>query len=170
MRRSLILSLAGLALTFISFNTQADRGLPSRISPPHERLILVDPKLHAWGAYDRNGELVRSGLASGGADWCADIDRPCRTKTGVYRIYMMGDSRCYSSRFPIPDGGAPMPYCMYFNGPQALHGSPRVVAGNISHGCVRVQTPAAKWLRYNFVEQPNYSNNYQGTLVVVRPY
>jgi lipoprotein-anchoring transpeptidase ErfK/SrfK len=64
----------------------------------------------------------------------------------------------------MPHGGAPMPYCMFFNRNQALHGSPdhEVVDGNISHGCVRMHVPEAEWLRYNFV--------HVGTKVIVRPY
>lgn len=140
--------------------------------PPGEKLILVNPRVHAWGAYTADGELIRWGIASAGANWCEDIKRPCRTKTGSYRIYSLGDEDCYSTRFPLPDGGAPMPYCMYFNGNQALHGSPpnSVRRANISHGCVRMPVSDARWLRYEFVEGPDYSNNYRGTLVVIQPY
>lgn len=145
---------------------------PTQIEPPNEKFIIVSPRIHAWGAYDTDGSLVSYGLASAGANYCSDIKRPCRTKTGTYRIYALGDERCYSSRFPLPDGGAPMPYCMYFNGNQALHGSPEgsVVRGNVSHGCVRMHVGDARWLRYNFIDPPGEYNAHQGTKVVILPY
>lgn len=136
--------------------------LPSMIDPPGEKVIVVDPASHSWGAYAPNGMLVRSGLASAGANWCSDMGRQCHTDVGTFRIRTLGSAGCKSPSFPIPRGGAPMPYCMYFNEVQALHGHPHVVAGNISHGCVRLRVGDARWLRYNFANI--------GTLVVVRPY
>lgn len=129
-----------------------------------EKVVLVDPRVHAWGAYDAEGNLVHSGLATAGSNWCADLGRPCRTKVGSFRIFSLGSPECKSSRFPIPRGGAPMPYCMFFNGNEALHGSPRgeVVEANISHGCVRMEVEDAEWLRNQFASI--------GTKVVVRPY
>ena len=155
--------LLSLLFPLSSSSQQESAPLPVNIAPPGEKLILVDPRLHAWGAYSAGGSLVRWGLASAGANWCPDIKKPCRTKTGAYRIFALGDSDCISARFPIPTGGAPMPYCMYFNGNQALHGSPAVVRGNISHGCVRMHVSDAYWLRYDFIDGT-------GTLVVIRPY
>src|SRR5262249_6029429 len=127
-----------------------------------EKVIVVSPRSHSWGAYDANGVLVHSGLASAGANWCKDMHRVCHTETGRFRIRTLGSSDCKSPSFPIPKGGSPMPYCMYFNSAQALHGSPHVVNGNISHGCVRMHVDDARWLRYNFAEI--------GTLVEVLPY
>lgn len=136
--------------------------LPSRIQT-NEKVVLVDPNIHAWGAYNANGNLVRAGLATAGASWCPDIGRPCKTRAGVFRVYSLGSSDCISSKYPIEEGGgAPMPYCMYFNGSQGLHGSGQVVPGNLSHGCVRLRVSDAAWLRFNFVNQ--------GTKVIVRPY
>ena len=136
--------------------------LPQYIDTGGEKTILVDPNRHVWGAYGADGNLIRAGLASGGADWCHDIHRPCHTRPGTFRINFLGDETCISSLYPIPDGGAPMPFCMFFNGNQALHGSPHVVEGNISHGCVRVRTSDAAWLRYHFVEM--------GTKIIIKPY
>jgi lipoprotein-anchoring transpeptidase ErfK/SrfK len=147
-----------------------DAPLPSNISPQGEKVIIVSPNAHAWGAYSADGHLVRWGIATCGRGWCPDIHRHCRTKSGTFRIYSMGDSSCISRKFPVPDGGAPMPYCMYFNGGQALHGSYEVVYGNASHGCVRLHVSDARWLRYHFVEGPNSSNGYRGTKVIIRPY
>lgn len=91
-------------------------------------------------------------MAASGSNWCADEQRQCHTRTGEFRIRSLGGAGCKSPSFPLPTGGAPMPYCMYFNETQALHGSPHVVRGNISHGCVRMYPSDARWMRYNFAE------------------
>ena len=136
--------------------------LPQNISASGEKLIVVDPKIHVWGAYTESGKLIRAGLATAGAKWCSDIGRPCRTKTGVFRIHSLGDSDCISSLYPVGEGGAPMPYCMFFNGGQGLHGSDHLSEANLSHGCVRISVNDAEWLRYNFAKV--------GTKVVIQPY
>jgi hypothetical protein len=147
-----------------------DAPIPEHISSHGEKVVVVDPRAHAWGAYNANGELVRWGMATAGSKWCRDLHRACRTKVGTFRIYSLGSSGCVSSKFPLPNGGAPMPYCMFFNGGQALHGSNQVVYGNASHGCVRLHVSDAKWLRFHFVEGPNSSNGYRGTKVIIRSY
>lgn len=133
-----------------------------KIKKPLEKMIIVDPRKHVWQAYSPSGILIKSGMATLGSSWCGDICRPCRTKVGVFRIYSLGSSNCVSKKFPVGRGGAPMPYCMYFNGGQGIHGSYEVVRGNISHGCVRVHVSDARWLRFNFVNV--------GTKVVIKPY
>jgi len=147
------------------YNT-APQDYSSRLSPTiasNEKTVVVDPRSHAWGAYE-NGSLVRSGQATAGSGWCPDLGRPCRTSTGSFRIQSLGAADCKSKIFPKPKGGAPMPYCMFFNGGQALHGTAdgEVVDGNISHGCVRMHVADAEWIRFNFANV--------GTRVVVRPY
>lgn len=144
---------------------------PRLIDPPDEKLVIIDLAQNAWGAYDSEGALVKWGPATGGADWCSDSPESCRTDEGEFRIYSLGNSNCVSTKFPLPNGGAPMPYCMFFNGGQALHGSPGgVIVNHVSHGCVRLFVSDAEWLRYDFVEGPDYYNNYRGTKVIVRPY
>jgi len=157
--KSLLSSFIFILSTLLATSANA---LPSIINPPGEKLILVDPRSNAWGAYDANGELVKSGVASTGKNWCPDMNSTCRTKPGTFRIYFKGDETCYSTRFPVPNGGAPMPYCMYFHGNQALHGSYEVGRAHLSHGCVRMHVNDAEWLSSEFAEV--------GTLVVVRPY
>lgn len=139
-------------------------GLASKISPPGEKVIIVDPNSHEWGAYSPDGTLLRSGTATAGSDYCRDLHRRCHTRSGTFRIYSLGSASCKSHKFPLPRGGAPMPYCMYFNGGQALHGSygHEVVAGNISHGCVRLHVDDARWIRFNFANI--------GTKVIVKSY
>lgn len=144
---------------------------PKQLSTAGEKLIVVDPSQQAWGAYDNSGTLLRWGPASSGSDYCKDLDEPCRTKDGSFRVFSLGSSDCYSTKFPLPDGGAPMPYCMYFSDGQALHGEPSGLPGyNASHGCVRLYVSDAEWMRYDFIEGPNASNKYRGTRVLVRNY
>jgi len=127
-----------------------------------QKVIVVYPSVHAWGAYNSNGSLLKAGIATAGANWCPDINRACRTKVGSFRIASLGSASCKSSIYPLPRGGAPMPYCMFFNGNQGLHGSYNVVDGNASHGCVRLTVSDAEWVRFNFATI--------GTKVIVRPY
>lgn len=137
--------------------------IPSSIAT-NEKVVVVDPQVHAWGAYDSSGNLVRSGQVTAGSDWCPDIGRPCRTSVGHFRVSSLGGPECKSKIFPVPRGGAPMPYCMFFHGGQALHGvsEGEVVDGNISHGCVRLHVADAEWLRFNFVNV--------GTKVIIKSY
>lgn len=136
--------------------------LPQHIAST-EKVVVVDPRVHAWGAY-QDGTLVKAGIAVAGADWCPDLGRRCHTATGTFHVNSLGSPGCKSSIYPKPHGGAPMPHCMFFNGNQALHGSypGQLADANLSHGCVRLHIPDAEWLRYNFVRV--------GTKVVVKPY
>lgn len=140
--------------------------LPATYDTKGKKTVLVNPNVHAWGAYDATGKLVRAGIAtSGGAVCPPDADESyCKTGMGTFHITSMGGDRCASKKYPRPYGGGLMPYCMYFNGGQALHGSPDsiVVDANISHGCIRMRIPDAEWMRYNFAQV--------GTRVVVLRY
>ena len=158
--RKLNFAALGLLLGVLPFSSVL--AMPSQISSPGEKVVIVNPRIHQWGAYTADGRLIRSGTAATGKYYCADTGRGCKTKAGSFRVFHMGGKGCFSSRFPIPRGGAPMPYCMYYNGNQALHGSYEVRPAHPSHGCVRLHVGDAHWLRYNFV------NN--GTLVRVLPY
>ncbi|HSW70563.1 MAG TPA: L,D-transpeptidase [Gammaproteobacteria bacterium] len=127
------------------------------------KVIVVAPQSYAWGAY-QNGKFVRGGIANAGAGYCPDKGGSCRTSVGTFRIYSMGDVDCASKTYPIPKGGALMPYCMFFHNGESLHGSPDHILGenNISHGCIHMRIPDAEWLRYNFASV--------GTKVVIQPY
>jgi len=127
--------------------------LPSKITPLGKKLIYVsiNPSVLAWGAYNSAGTLVAWGPAVGARGWCPDIHRACHTSLGRFSIYRKEGPGCISSKFPVPRGGAPMPYCMYFHGGFALHGSYEVPGYNASHGCVRLFVPDAKWLNQDFV-------------------
>ncbi|MFZ2314407.1 MAG: L,D-transpeptidase family protein [Gammaproteobacteria bacterium] len=137
--------------------------IPQHIKPG-AKTVVIDPNVHVWGAYDSSGNLVRSGLTTAGSSWCPDIHRACKTRSGTFHVQSLGAASCKSSIYPLPRGGAPMPYCMFFNGSQGMHGTygNGVVEGNISHGCVRLHVSDAEWLRFNFVNV--------GTRVVVKPY
>ena len=147
-----------------------DAPISEYIKSHAEKVIVVDPRNHVWGAYNPKGKLIRWGIATAGSDICPEGGNSCRTKSGSFRIYSLGDGSCTSSKYPVPGGGASMPYCMYFNGSQALHGSSDVEFNNVSHGCVRIHLDDAKWLRYQFVEAPSAANHYRGTKVIIQPY
>lgn len=124
--------------------------------------FIFNPNTLSWKAINENGKVVRTGKGSGGKKYCADIRRGCKTPSGVYHVVSKGGSGCRSSRYPLGGGGAPMPYCMFFNKNYAIHGSYDVPNHNASHGCVRVQPSDARWLSSNFMKI--------GTKVVIKPY
>lgn len=136
--------------------------LPRRIAPQGERVFVFSPRLLRWAAYDAQGYRVAGGKANGGANYCASLGRPCRTPTGAFRVGRRGSADCVSNRFLLPSGGAPMPYCMFFSGGNAIHGSPYISNNNTSHGCIRVHTGAARWLHRYFM--------HPGTKVIVLSY
>jgi len=123
----------------------------ARIDPQYRTTIVLDLNDQAFAAYDTSGSLLRWGPISAGNDWCPDVHRGCHTPQGVYTVNSKGGPGCISSKYPIPRGGAPMPYCMYFRGGYALHGS-FLPGYNASHGCVRLFYDDAQWLNQQFVE------------------
>lgn len=135
----------------------------AEVGPASQRGTLIfDPKKLSWAAYNSQGDLVKSGPASGGSGYCPDLGTSCRTPVGHFAVYMKGPSNCKSSKFPIEHPGAPMPYCMFFHGGYAIHGSFDIPDYNASHGCIRIHPVAAQWLSQNFVVP--------GTRVIVMPY
>lgn len=133
--------------------------LPGYIPPPGKKLILVsiNPDTLAWGAYNSDGALVNWGPAVGGKRYCSDINRGCATKTGQFEVYRKGGAGCVSTKYPVGKGGAPMPWCMYFNGGFAMHGSYDVPGINASHGCIRLFVSDAAWLNKEFVSDDKVS-------------
>lgn len=136
--------------------------LSKRFNTGGERTFVFSPRLKEWAAYDSEGYLVANGIANGGADFCEELGHPCHTPVGVFRVQHKGSADCVSKRFPLGVGGAEMPYCMFFSGGNAIHGSPYISNRNGSHGCIRVHTSAAKWLSQYFMAP--------GTKVVVLSY
>jgi lipoprotein-anchoring transpeptidase ErfK/SrfK len=127
---------------------------PQEIEAPGRTTVVVDQKQLAWGAYSEDGELVKWGPMSAGKKWCADIKEKCHTPAGKYTVFRKEGAECKSSSFPVdkPGGGAPMPYCVFFNGGIAFHGSDTLPGYNASHGCVRMYTEDARWLNTQFIE------------------
>ena len=142
---------------------------PRYIDSTGEKTIYVSQQKLAWGAYDKEGELVWWGPLSSGSGHCQGIEDHCTTPSGSYRVIDKQDIDCISTAFPIrPDGdngGAPMPYCMHFFKGFALHGSDTVPGYRASHGCVRIFIEDARWLNEEFVDLPDEST--QGTRVIV---
>lgn len=146
------------------FDTKGATYFPMTRPASSQRVFVFDPKVNAWAVYNRKGERVNTGRASGGKFYCPDIGRPCKTVVGQFRILDKGDASCASVKYPrSSNGGASMPYCMHFH-PKgyAIHG----VNGHVpdyynSHGCIGVTVEAAKWLN-------NYLNI--GSSVIVTPY
>lgn len=124
--------------------------LPVIIDPPGKKTIIVSLQSLAFGAYNSDGQLQYWGPVSGGRGYCPDINRRCHTSIGKFSIYHKLGAGCVSSKYPVGRGGAPMPYCMFFNGGYALHGSYDVPGYNASHGCVRLFVNDAKWLNQVF--------------------
>ncbi len=106
------------------------------------KVFVFDPRRLKWYAYN-DGQMVNSGPASGGRGYCSDVRRRCYTPVGQFAVYSKGGSGCRSGKYPIRrsgrNGGAPMPYCMFFRHGFGIHGSPDVPAHNASHGCIRVK-------------------------------
>lgn len=136
---------------------------PTRIATSGRTVIIVDLTTKAFAAYNIFGLLVHWGPVSGGRGWCPDTGSGCNTPLGVHYVQSKGGAGCISSKFPIPDGGAPMAYCMYFHGGYALHAS-ELPGYNASHGCVRLFREDAEWLNKNFVD----TNAKTATEVIVR--
>lgn len=124
---------------------------PRKIPPLGNNKVIINQKELAWGAYDASGTLVKWGPMSGGQNYCADVKRGCKTASGEYTFYRKQGAGCKSSKFPLGKGGAPMPYCMFFHGGFAMHGSAAVPGYHASHGCVRIYSQDAEWLNTNFV-------------------
>jgi hypothetical protein len=128
----------------------------------YNNTFVFSPKSLTWKAYNSKGKVIKSGRASGGASYCRDVKRACRTPVGSFKIISKGPASCKSSRYPLNGGGAKMPYCMFFSKYYAIHGSYDLPRRNASHGCVRVSPSSARWLSKHFIRI--------GTRVVILPY
>lgn len=136
---------------------------PLQIPAKGQKEFIFDPKAAAWAAYDAEGHRVMTGSASGGKDLCEDVGKPCRTVTGTFKVYNKRGADCKSGEYPVEtEGGAKMPYCMYFFQGFTIHAGYEVPTYNASHGCIRVLPSAAKWLNEQFITI--------GTRVVVLSY
>jgi hypothetical protein len=101
--------------------------MPHTIKKVGEKVFIFSPKAKQWAAYDPNGMLVGYGRANGGGDFCEELGEPCHTPQGKFRVYRKGTEDCVSNTFPLAQhGGAGMPFCMFFSGGNAIHGSPQI--------------------------------------------
>jgi len=146
------------------YNSMQNRtfDFPADRDPTGKPVFIYDPKQLSWAVYNGDGQLVRTGPGSSGRDYCADIGRGCRTPSGTYSVYSKQGPYYRSKIFPVPNGGAPMPYAMFFRGGYAIHGSYDLPPFNASHGCVRVKPEDAAWLSQNILTT--------GSTVIVRSY
>ncbi len=126
--------------------------VPSKGPANSKGTFVFYPRKSTFAAYDSMGNLVTSGRASGGMAYCPDINRSCQTPVGTFRVQTKGDVDCVSNTYPIGEGGAAMPYCMFFGKGYAIHGSDYVPSFPASHGCIRLQPSTALWLRDNFMQ------------------
>jgi len=142
---------------------------PRYIQPTGEKTIYVSQLKLAWGAYDKDGELLWWGPLSSGSGHCKGLDGTCLTPSGSFRVIRKQDIDCISTAFPMrsegESGGAQMPYCMHFFRGYALHGSDTVPGYRASHGCIRIFIEDAHWLNEEFVDLPGGDS--KGTRVVV---
>lgn len=133
---------------------------PEQKNTSGKKLIYVDLGKLAFGAYNESGKLLHWGPISGGKEFCPDIQKSCTTPSGIYNITVKRGEDCFSKTFPVDtEGGAPMPYCMFFHQGYALHGSNAVPGYHASHGCIRIYSDDARWLNEEFAQT--------GTQVVV---
>lgn len=135
---------------------------PSEREPTGRSVFIYDPAKLSWAVYDGGGQLVKTGPGSSGSNYCHDLGRGCRTPSGTYHIYSKQGAYYRSKIFPLPRGGAPMPYAMFFRGGYAVHGSYSLPPFNASHGCIRVAPQDAEWLSKNILTY--------GSTVIVKPY
>jgi lipoprotein-anchoring transpeptidase ErfK/SrfK len=155
------IALACALLYGLPAEAKKHSGNASTMNTGGSKVFVFNPRSLQWSVYGANGNLVRSGHAVGGQGYCPDIHRSCRTPVGSYRIYEKAGAGYKSTRYPLPNGGAPMPYAMFFHGQYAIHGANNVPNRNASHGCIRVYPSDARYLS---------SILPYGTRVIVRPY
>lgn len=127
--------------------------LPEHIPPTGKKLLIIDLRVFAFGAYNEEGDLVYWGPANGGKTYCSDTHEDCRSAAGKFKIYRIQGEDCMSSKYPVDrGGGAPMPYCMHYYKGYAIHGSTLAGFVNGSRGCIRLFYSDAKWLNQDFVQ------------------
>lgn len=145
--------------------------LPLTTPTHHEKSIIINQALLAWGAYDAQGRLLRWGPISAGSKQCLEITKGCATPLGTFRLLRKKGKACFSKSFPQmlsgEVGGAYMPYCMFFYKGYALHGSESLPGYNDSHGCVRLFIQDAQWLNEHFVTTPDKTKQELGTRIVI---
>ena len=63
-----------------------------------------------------------------------------------FYVFHKKGANCISKKYPVGEGGAPMPFCMFFYGGYAMHAS-FLPGYHASHGCIRMFYEDAKiWI------------------------
>ncbi len=125
--------------------------LPLKIDTKGKKRVVINLRELAFAAYNAKGYLVHWGPISAGKGVCANGES-CDTVVGDFRLFRVHGKNCKSGKYPIEtNGGAPMPYCMFFHKGWAIHGSTLPGYHN-SHGCVRLFYEDAQWLNQFFVK------------------
>lgn len=118
--------------------------------------VLVSPEKYAWGLFGGR-QLVRWGPAVCGGDWCADVERSCRSPSGTFSITEVAGpdrrSGSYPKELAAEGKGALMPYFMRLTDyGVGLHA--RYLRGrHETHGCVGMFYDDAKWLNQEYAEK-----------------
>lgn len=123
--------------------------LPEYRNTKGKKTVVVNIGKQAFGAYDSDGYLIKSGRVSTGK-------RGYRTKRGTFsNLQKRGGANCWSYKYEVG-----MPYCMFYSGGFALHGYHDVPNYPASRGCVRMLVDDARWLHNSFVDS--------STILIVR--
>ena len=127
--------------------------MPFQRKPTGHKILVVDLRVFAFGAYDKLGQLVYWGPATGGTLKCIEGEGSCLSAQGDFRIFKKLGADCISHTYPLhTKGGAPMPYCMFYHRGFAIHSSTLSGPFNHSQGCVRLFYDDAMWLNKFFVK------------------
>jgi len=109
------------------------------VYPPalaHRKYVVIDLKRQFLGLYEC-GRLAASYPVSSGRSDRGPKGENFRTPTGQYKVHAKHKD-AKSSKYPEPNGGAPMPYAVNFIFPGYwMHGGD-LVGFPASHGCVRL--------------------------------
>lgn len=129
-----------------------------------KKVIVWDPNLLAWAAYNLDGDLVRWGPGAGGKEYCHDVGRSCRTTEGEFKVIFIGGPYYRSSKYPRGCQGtrcALMAYPVFFKPQYAFHAG-KLPGTQASHGCIRLFNDDANWLNEYFADKE--------TIVIILPY
>ena len=137
-----------------------------------EKLYIFNPALLAWAVYDASDKLINWGPGLGGKDYCPDIDKKCRTPSGIFEAMAKHGYNYRSNLYPPGCTGEEcswMPYAIKVREDGlSMHGAKWFIGHHASHGCVRLFTADAKWLNQKFVDIKTKEKN--GTKVIFLPY
>ncbi|MFA5133490.1 MAG: L,D-transpeptidase [Patescibacteria group bacterium] len=138
----------------------------------HEKVVIWNPELLAWAAYDEKGKLVNWGPGLGGADSCEGKVGSCRTPSGIFEALQQKGVGHRSDLYPTGCKGAEcswMPYAVKVREDGlSMHGSKWFIGRHASHGCVRLFTADAKWLNKKFFDYK--TKDKKGTTIIFLPY